>query len=173
MSMVALSPKSSNGTAHARLRAALDLVLEREWSTVAQLASVGDVQECTVRRWRRGANPLDDLNAVTRWLAGPIDGKARMSFALALTSGTDLQISQSDRDIDFDGDGMVTAHDCMKTLLRVQVHVTMILERVVDGVVTPDELVAAEHDFSEAMSLMPAAMQAMAAIVCKSKRGVR
>ena len=69
MNMVALCPKTSSSAAHTRLRAALDLVLEREWTTVAQLAVVGGVQECTVRRWRRGANPLDDLNAVTRWLA--------------------------------------------------------------------------------------------------------
>jgi hypothetical protein len=154
-----------------RLRAALDLVLEREWTTVAQLAAVGGVQECTVRRWRRGANPLDDLNAVTRWLAGPINTQARMTFALALTSGTDMTVTAHDRDIDFDRDGRVCAHDCAKALLRVHVHVNLILERVVDGEVTADELAAAQHDFAEAMALMPAAMQAMAAVVGQPRRG--
>ena len=155
-----------------RLRAALDLVLEREWTTVAQLAAVGGVQECTVRRWRRGANPPDDLNAVTRWLAGPIDTKARMAFAVALIAGTDLQITCSSQNADVDGDGEVTPHDSMTALLEASQHLLDAKKRVsATRPVTADDFAATQHHIHEVARHTTAAMQAMAAVVGQPRRG--
>lgn len=160
--MVAPSGTTSSTDAHAKLRAALDLVLQEGWSTISQLALVGHVDVSTVRRWRRGACRIESVEVVDRWINSTIHHGARMAFALAITSSSDLHVSRIDRDLDFDHDGHITPHDCLKALLRAQVHIATMQERVLNGVATHDHLAAVRHEGAEAMSLIPAAIQALA-----------